>query len=56
MRLLPALPAPSTQGFANLFGKGLVSNTMASYIPLIGLADERWNLSAGLNGRFARCL
>ena len=34
-----------------LFGRALVLNTMPSYIPLIGLADERWKTSAARDGR-----
>lgn len=31
--------------------RALDLNTMASYIPVIGIADERWNVSAARNRR-----
>ena len=40
-----------TRPRARLAVRHLDLNTMVAYIPLIGIADERWNLSAARNGR-----
>jgi len=48
------LPGASTPGAAAgfaIFGIALVLDTMASYITSIGIADERWKLSAARNRR-----
>jgi hypothetical protein len=34
-----------------LFRSALVLNTMPSYMPVIGIADERWKTSAARNSR-----